>query len=134
MNKEIHVPTPVLILGVVLVMIGIGASAAQFFAPSSMFAGLPPMSSAIQNLTWSVGARSFAQAVALAIALLARDPGALFVVFTMRALTEAQDVFVMISTGSAPVPAIVLILAFMSVFIVPEILAARWALRARNVA
>jgi hypothetical protein len=129
-RSNTQIPLPIKLLGGLLVFIGAAAGLAQYLAPSSAFAGLPEVTPAIQNVAWQVASRSLGQAALLILAFWLRDYRVLGAAFVMRAITETQDLVITLYTGSAPGPAVAVAIVFVVVFIIPELLSARWLFRA----
>lgn len=84
----------------------------------------------ISYVTTGWGIRNLAMAGAMILALWLKTPSAIGVVFTMGFLTEAGDLINTLVTGhgSMGAPLIVVVIAWIVVFLIPEVLAARWGI------
>ena len=127
-----HLPKWIFYFGCLLATIGITAGLLGIVSPTKFFSDFPNFTqwSEISYVTTGWGIRNLAMGSVMLLALWLRMPSAIAVVFSMRFLTELGDLFNTLATrhGSMGSPLSIVAVVWIVVFLIPEVLAARWGI------
>lgn len=125
-------PKWIFFFGCLLAVIGGGAGLLGVLSPTTFFSDFPAFTSwaEISYVTTGWGIRNLAMCGAMLLALWIKTPSAIGVIFSMRFLTEAGDLLNTLATGHGSMGASLSEVAalWVVVFLIPELLAARWGI------
>lgn len=134
-----HAPTPpaiprwIFFYGCLLATISLATGLIGLFAPTMFFSDFPGFDrwAEITFVTNTFGIRNLALSAGMILALVLRVPAGIAVIFSMRCLVELGDILNTLVTGHGDfgTPSVVLVLAGLALFIIPEGLAALWGVR-----
>lgn len=127
-----NLPKWIFDFGCLLATIGTVAGLLGVVSPIKFFSDFPHFTqwSAISYITTGWGIRNLAMGTVMLLALWLKTPGAIAVVFSMRFLTELGDLLNTLTTGhgSMGAPLGIVAAVWISVFLTPEAMAARWGI------
>jgi hypothetical protein len=131
-NNADDLPKWIFYFGLLLAIIGGGAGLLGIFSPTAFFSDFPEFSgwAEISYVTTGWGIRNLAMCAAMLFALWIKAPSVIGLVFSMRFLTEAGDLLNTLVTGHGSMDTSLGVVAvvWIVVFLIPEVLAARWGI------
>ena len=125
MRNKVKIPLWITLFGGFLALFGLGLGVMGYLQPEMVIPGFTGDTNAHSMAIWMTSARNIAMGVVMIYALLSKQPTLIGLAFIMRLVTEFFDMFGTAASGVMGVPSTVIYVAYILLFIIPEIFAIR---------
>jgi len=125
MKNQIKIPLWITLFGGFLAVFGLGMGIMGYLQPDIVISGFTGDTNAHKMSMWMTSGRNIAMATVMILALVSKKPELIGLAFIMRLVTEVTDMPATAISGVMGVSPTIIYVAYLLLFITPEILAIR---------